>query len=428
MSTFRRYGGLNYSATNSITRSYISNSEQTNINNYSGQPNSKEVFASHVDLSGNSILHTGTIYFQDGTFMNTAPNIGSTGTQGAPGSTGAQGGSTGYTGAQGTAGGQGAQGAQGGLGIGLQGPQGAKGATGTQGSIGSQGATGSQGYTGPQGVQGYTGVTGVQGARGVGSQGPQGTQGDYGGPPGPPGSIYFFQWITGSSGNPPTNPTPPYQPFTLFPVQNNLAFVSGNLVVIESPSNFSYYYGFVNNYIPNATPSAGEITITPTSTPTIPLSGAVTNIGLSGSIGSTGSTGTIGPSYWNVVSNGQQGTTGATGIYYAKSVSIGFNSYPQYTLDVDSANSGTVGASTFTATSDYRLKQNIENLDLYKHNTDGLRPVIYTYIPSGKVNIGLIAHELQEYYPFLVEGHKDGENKQSINYIGLIGVLIKEIQ
>jgi hypothetical protein len=40
----------------------------------------------------------------------------------------------------------------------------------------------------------------------------------------------------------------------------------------------------------------------------------------------------------------------------------------------------------------------------------------------------LIAHEVQAYYPFLVEGEKDGEQTQSVNYIGLIGVLIKEIQ
>jgi hypothetical protein len=53
MSSFRRYGGLNNSANNIVTRSYISNSEQMNINNYSGQQNSKETFASHIDLSGN---------------------------------------------------------------------------------------------------------------------------------------------------------------------------------------------------------------------------------------------------------------------------------------------------------------------------------------------------------------------------------------
>ena len=47
---------------------------------------------------------------------------------------------------------------------------------------------------------------------------------------------------------------------------------------------------------------------------------------------------------------------------------------------------------------------------------------------ENKESIGLIAHEVQEYYPFLVEGEKDGEQTQSVNYIGLIGVLIKEIQ
>jgi hypothetical protein len=40
----------------------------------------------------------------------------------------------------------------------------------------------------------------------------------------------------------------------------------------------------------------------------------------------------------------------------------------------------------------------------------------------------LIAHEVQEYYPFLVEGEKDGKQTQTVNYNGLIGVLIKEIQ
>ena len=40
----------------------------------------------------------------------------------------------------------------------------------------------------------------------------------------------------------------------------------------------------------------------------------------------------------------------------------------------------------------------------------------------------LIAHELQEIYPYLVNGLKDGENLQSVNYIGLIPILIKEVQ
>jgi hypothetical protein len=47
---------------------------------------------------------------------------------------------------------------------------------------------------------------------------------------------------------------------------------------------------------------------------------------------------------------------------------------------------------------------------------------------SEKEDIGLIAHELQEEFPFLVTGKKDGKDMQSVNYTGLIGILIKEIQ
>jgi hypothetical protein len=43
-------------------------------------------------------------------------------------------------------------------------------------------------------------------------------------------------------------------------------------------------------------------------------------------------------------------------------------------------------------------------------------------------DIGLIAHELQEIYPELVTGEKDGPETQSINYIGLIPILINEIK
>ena len=56
-----------------------------------------------------------------------------------------------------------------------------------------------------------------------------------------------------------------------------------------------------------------------------------------------------------------------------------------------------------------------------------MRPVTYNNISLDKQDIGLIAHELQEIYPFLVNGEKDGENFQSVNYTGLIGILIKEI-
>jgi hypothetical protein len=42
--------------------------------------------------------------------------------------------------------------------------------------------------------------------------------------------------------------------------------------------------------------------------------------------------------------------------------------------------------------------------------------------------LGFLAHELQEHYPFMVNGIKDGPSLQSVNYIGLVGLLVQEIK
>jgi hypothetical protein len=88
----------------------------------------------------------------------------------------------------------------------------------------------------------------------------------------------------------------------------------------------------------------------------------------------------------------------------------------------------TITAATFNTTSDYRVKENVETLDLNVYRTDHLRPVSYLNKLSNKYSLGLIAHELQEQYSFLVDGEKDGEKIQSVDYIGIIAILIKEIQ
>jgi hypothetical protein len=89
----------------------------------------------------------------------------------------------------------------------------------------------------------------------------------------------------------------------------------------------------------------------------------------------------------------------------------------------------TVTASAFNTTSDYRIKENIISI---KENdaftVDRLKPIHYYNTNTQKEDIGILAHELQEEYPFLVNGEKDGEKYQSVNYNGLIGILIKEIQ
>jgi hypothetical protein len=90
--------------------------------------------------------------------------------------------------------------------------------------------------------------------------------------------------------------------------------------------------------------------------------------------------------------------------------------------------SNTVTAAAFNSTSDYRVKENIQNLNLNIYNVNPLRPVNYYNNKLNKLDIGFIAHEVQEYYPFLVSGEKDGEENQSLNYSGIIGILVKEIQ
>ena len=89
--------------------------------------------------------------------------------------------------------------------------------------------------------------------------------------------------------------------------------------------------------------------------------------------------------------------------------------------------SGSVTASVFNTSSDYRIKENVNPLD-DTFIVDSLIPVTYKNKLTKKQDMGLIAHEVQEIYPFLVNGDKDGENFQSVNYTSLIALLIKEIK
>ena len=104
-------------------------------------------------------------------------------------------------------------------------------------------------------------------------------------------------------------------------------------------------------------------------------------------------------------------------------VDISGNLHVQEDIDC----SGNVYATTFNTPSDYRIKENVTQLNS-TFVVDKLNPVTYLNKKSGKQDIGLIAHELQEIYHELVNGEKDGEQLQSVNYIGLIPILIKEIQ
>jgi len=124
------------------------------------------------------------------------------------------------------------------------------------------------------------------------------------------------------------------------------------------------------------------------------------------------------PSYWYSVT--PYPTIYTDGIVFSeRDISFNLNS-----LTI----TGNVYANSYNVTSDYRIKKNVELLG-EAFVVDDLQPITYFNEMTEKQDIGFLAHEVQELYPYLVSGLKDDNNGyQSLNYIGLIGILVKEIK
>jgi len=131
---------------------------------------------------------------------------------------------------------------------------------------------------------------------------------------------------------------------------------------------------------------------------------------------------------YNSVVNGDNqiviGTSGENIFIPCPTVTIGKSMNPYdsgiYALDV----SGFVSASNYNVISDYRLFTNISNLT---ETVDNLHPVSYNNTVTGKSEMGFLAHEVQTIFPNLINGIKDGLEYQTMNYSGLISLLVKEI-
>ncbi len=89
---------------------------------------------------------------------------------------------------------------------------------------------------------------------------------------------------------------------------------------------------------------------------------------------------------------------------------------------------GAVTATQFINLSDYRIKTDIIPLNQTHITIDNLKPVQYMNTLLNKQDIGFIAHEVQREIPCIVNGNKDDAEYQSVNYIGLVGVLVHELQ
>ena len=177
---------------------------------------------------------------------------------------------------------------------------------------------------------------------------------------------------------------------------------------IYTPDSWFINSGQINFYIPISASSATyPIQVFNDST----KSSNIVNYIVNNSIG-----------FWNSTGNSISNTnTGGINITGTTNITGATNITGNLTV------TGFVSANNYVTTSDYRIKDIIEPLNS-SYTVDNLKPIKYLNKLNGKTEIGLIAHELQREFPFLVTGEKNGSELQTVNYTGLIGILIQEIQ
>jgi predicted RecA/RadA family phage recombinase len=106
-----------------------------------------------------------------------------------------------------------------------------------------------------------------------------------------------------------------------------------------------------------------------------------------------------------------------------------------------SARVGYIGSSgnstSYNSGSDYRLKENVANINGALSTVSAMRPVTFTWkiSPEAGVVSGFIAHELQEIFPEAVGGQKDAmcddgitPNYQMVDQSKLVPLLVAAIQ
>jgi len=86
----------------------------------------------------------------------------------------------------------------------------------------------------------------------------------------------------------------------------------------------------------------------------------------------------------------------------------------------------TAGGLFAKKSSSIQYKDNVETLDFDSSKLDSLRPVSYNYKSDNAPDIGLIAEEVNEVYPELINYNKEGK-PESVKYNGLSVMLLEEV-
>jgi len=89
---------------------------------------------------------------------------------------------------------------------------------------------------------------------------------------------------------------------------------------------------------------------------------------------------------------------------------------------------GTVRAPAFVQTSSLRFKETVEPLRNAPDMVDRLRGVRFVWKDTGKPSVGLIAEEVAEVLPEVVDWEEDGLAAAGVNYSALVAVLVEALK
>jgi hypothetical protein len=124
---------------------------------------------------------------------------------------------------------------------------------------------------------------------------------------------------------------------------------------------------------------------------------------------------------------GRAGNTGMVLMYNSSTKEVQANA--GFTIDTsnNAVLNGQMSATTFRVSSDYRIKNNVVSIP-DEFNVERLNPVYYHNTELKQPEMGFLAHDVQTEYPFLVSGIKDGPQLQTLNYTGIIPLLVREVK
>ena len=129
---------------------------------------------------------------------------------------------------------------------------------------------------------------------------------------------------------------------------------------------------------------------------------------------------TVGTSTSNIISTAGSDTSGATRYHISFTKSNGTTSLGRITTNNF--------ATTYTTSSDYRLKENVQVIADATNKVLSLNPVNFRWVGSDVRTDGFLAHEVALLVPEAVVGEKDGVEMQSLDQSKLVPLLVKTIQ